>query len=225
MMFPYPEQPGNNAEQQAGQQPFQPQPLFSNQPTQPLQSPSPVPENLFVPPVPPQPEVISAQAPWATFSQLRGHPLIAITEGKKRGEVYDLLLDQQRRSIQAFATRGRLLHGPLLIPSSKATIGKDAVTFEPGALAGQDTSWLDALPKASALLGMRVLTNTGQFLGTVEDLRINTRDGVLIALELTPGQAGTAHRIDSRRQILPTTSVISYGPDAIVAMENALSDA
>lgn len=224
-MYQSPEQPGNNGEQQAIWQPIQPPSPASNRPTQPLHPPSQAPDTSLVQPAPPQPGFFLAQPNWVTFSQLRGHPLIAITEGKKRGEVYDLLLDQQRHSIQAFATKGGLLHGPFLVPASKATIGKDAVTFEPGALAGQDTSWLDALPKASSLLSMRVLTNTGQFLGTVEDLRIDTHDKTLIALELKPEQTGILHRLGSGRQVLPTISVISYGPDTIVALENSTSDA
>ncbi len=224
-MQPSPEQPANNAEQQAIQQPTQSPPATSGLPTQPLQPLSQAPGDPFAQPVPPQLGFISAQANWVTFSQLRGHPLIAITQGKKRGEVHDLLLDQQRRSIQAFAMKGGLLHGPLLVPATKATIGRDAVTFEPGALAGQDTSWLDTLPKASALLGMRVLSNTGQLLGTVEDLRIDTRDGTLAALELKPEQTGILHRLGSRRRFLPTTGVISYGPDTIVAQENTILDA
>ena len=224
-MYPSPEQPGNNAEQQAIRQPIQPPSTASSQPTQPLHPSPQAPGSPLAQSVPPQSGFFAAQANWVTFSQLRGHPLIAITEGRKRGEVYDLLLDQQRRSIQAFATKGRLIHGPLLVPAAKATIGKDAVTFEPGALAGQDTSWLNDLPKASALLGMRVLTNTGQLLGTVEDIRIDPHTGMLVALELKPEQTGILHRLGSRRRILPTTGVISYGPDTIVALENTISDA
>src|SRR5579885_2538709 len=49
---------------------------------------------------------------WITFSQLRGHPLVDITEGKNIGTVDNILLDQQRQVIQAFATRGGILRGP-----------------------------------------------------------------------------------------------------------------
>jgi uncharacterized protein YrrD len=159
-----------------------------------------------------------------TFSKLRGHPLIDITEGKNIGTVHDVLLDQQRRSIQAFATKGSLLHGPTYVPAMKASLGVDAVTFQPGALAGQDTSWLDKLPKASDLIGMKVHSNTGQLLGTVEDLRIDPERALLVAFELSPEQTGILHRLGSRRRLLPAQSVISYGPDTIIAAEGATSD-
>lgn len=179
----------------------------------------------------PMPSAPAPQAPsvqqvnWFSFSHLIGHPLIDVTEGRKIGEVRDLLLDEQRRFIRAFSTKGGFLHGPTYVPALKATIGVDAVTFQPGALGEQDTSWLDTLPKASRIIGMRVLTDTGKLIGTVDDLRLDPHNGTLLALELKPEHAGILHRLGSGRRLMPATGVISYGPDTIVAQENALASA
>jgi sporulation protein YlmC with PRC-barrel domain len=162
---------------------------------------------------------------WVSFSQLVGHPLVDITEGRKIGEVRDVLLDEQRRFIQAFATRGGLFHGPTYVPALKATIGVDAVTFQPGALEGQDTSWLDRLPRASETIGMRVLTDTGKLIGTVDNLRLDPNNSTVLALEVKPEHTGLLHRLGSGRRLMPATGVISYGPDTIVAQETALIDA
>jgi sporulation protein YlmC with PRC-barrel domain len=175
-------------------------------------------------PAQPAPQNISpGRANWVTFSQLRGHPLVDIAEGRAIGTVDDLLFDEQRRVIQAFATKGGILRRSTLVPALKAKIGVDAVTFQPGTLAGQDTSWLDALPKATELVGMRVLSDTGKLLGSVEDLRIDPDNGTLAAFELKPEQTGIPHRLGTERRLLPGNSVISYGPDAIIAHENAIS--
>ena len=200
-------------------------------PTQPLRPPTPQGESqpVYQPvesPMPSTPypqQASSAQrVSWFSFSQLIGHPLIDVTEGRKVGEVHDVLLDQQRRFVQAFSTKGGLLHGPIYVPAMKATIGVDAVTFQPGAMEGQDSSWLDMLPKASEILGMRVLTNTGRLVGIVDDLRLDPNNGTLLALELKPEHAGILHRLSSGRRLMPATGVISYGPDTIVAQETAL---
>ena len=175
-------------------------------------------------PQPPTPSVSPGHANWVTFTQLRGHPLIDITAGKTIGTVDDVLLDEHRKAIQAFRTKGGLFHRSNLVPAVQATIGADAVTFQPGALSGQDTSWLDALPKASQIIGTRVLTNTGQLLGTVDNLRLDRDGAALIALELVPEQTGIAHRLGSVRRLLASDSVISYGPDTIVAMETGVSE-
>ena len=161
-------------------------------------------------------------ANWIAFSQLRGHPLVDITQGKIIGKVDDVLFDEQRQVIQAFATKGHLLRGPTLVPAVKASIGLDAITFQPGALAGQDTSWLDRLPKASELLGIRILSDTGQFLGTVADVRIDPGNGTLAAFMVAPNQAGVSHRLGSGHRLLLATSVISYGPDTLIASEGAM---
>ena len=201
------------------------------QPTQPLRPPAPQGESQPVYPPGASPMTaapLPQQAPlvqrvsWIAFSKLIGHPLIDITEGRKVGEVHDVLLDQQRRFVQAFSTKGGLLRGPTYVPAMKATIGVDAVTFQPGALEGQNTSWLDTLPKASEIIGMRVLTDTGKLIGTVDDLRLDPHNSTLLALELKPEHAGILHRLSSGRRLMPATGVISYGPDTIVAQETAL---
>lgn len=224
----YPSQPG---EQQATIPLSSPSTAL---PTQPLRPSTPQGESqpVYQPgenPLPPAPAPQQArpvqQVNWFSFSHLIGHPLIDVTEGRKIGEVRDLLLDEQRRSIQAFSTKGGLLHGPIYVPALKATIGVDAVTFQPGALGEQDTSWLDTLPKASRIIGMRVLTDTGKLIGTVDDLRLDPHNGTLLALELKPEHAGILHRLGSGRRLMPASGVISYGPDTIVAQENALVSA
>jgi sporulation protein YlmC with PRC-barrel domain len=202
-------------------QPLRPQ-QASPEEYQPIQQPgaSPVPSTPR-----PQQASSSQRVSWVSFSQLIGHPLVDITEGRKIGEVRDVLLDEQRRVIQAFSTKGGLLRGPTYVPALKATIGADAVTFQPGTLAGQDTSWLDRLPKASEIIGMRVLTNTGKLIGTVDNLRLDPNNNTLLALEVKPEHTSTQHRLGSGRRLMPATGVISYGPDTIVAQETDLMDA
>jgi uncharacterized protein YrrD len=159
-----------------------------------------------------------------TLSQLRNHPLVNINEGREIGQVAEVLLDDQRRMIQAFATKKRLLRGPTYVPAIKATIGADAITFQPGALEGQDTAWLDDLPSASALLGARILSQSGQMLGSVEELRFQQDTGLLLAFEISPEHVGLVHRLNRGRLLLPAASIISYGPDAIMTSETSLAE-
>ncbi|HLV99840.1 MAG TPA: PRC-barrel domain-containing protein [Ktedonobacterales bacterium] len=213
--FPQPPQPIPQEPERAGAQPFQGQ----------EQAPTQVAGTPFAPtPQAPQPYAPSGRGNWVSFSRLRGHPLIDILTGKTVGTVDDVLLDQQRRAIQAFLTKGSLFHKSSLVPARQANIGADAVTFQPGALAGQDTSWLEALPKASQIIGMRVLSNSGQLLGSVEELRIDPEGPSLAALELAPEHTGIPHRLGGARRLLTVNSVISYGPDTIIAMEGGLSE-
>jgi sporulation protein YlmC with PRC-barrel domain len=144
-----------------------------------------------------------------TYSQLHGHPLVDLSARKQVGEVHDLLLDADWHAIQGFLTKAGLFHGSSVVPTLKARIGIDAVTFHPGALEGQNTSWLNHLHKASTLLGMRVLSDAGQFLGVVSDLSFDRDTRSMLALTITPEQSDASHRLDSKRKMLLVGSVIS----------------
>jgi uncharacterized protein YrrD len=222
------------------QQDFPPSQSSDLPPTRPIGQPPGARggEQYYQPiPPPPQPPPASSAAPqppptsqapgggqWVTFAQLRNHPLVNISEGREIGRVADVLLDEQRRVIQAFATKKSFLRGPTYVPAVKASIGVDAITFQPGALEGQDTSWLDNLPRASALMGMRVLSQGGQVLGSVENIRFQQDNGMLLAFEIIPEQTGITHRLSRGRRLLPATSIISYGPDAIIARDAILAE-
>jgi uncharacterized protein YrrD len=220
------------------QQDFPPPEASSLPPTQPARQPPGTPASeQYYQPMPPQPPLPQAAAPeplaagqpagggqWVTFSQLRNHPLVNIYEGREIGRVADVLLDEQRRVIQAFATKKGLLHGPTYVPNIKASIGVDAITFQPGTLEGQDTSWLDNLPRASELLGARILSEGGQMLGTVENIRFLQDNGMLLAYEVKPAQTGVMHRLSRSRRLLSAASIISYGPDAIITRDTILAE-
>lgn len=222
-------------------QDFPPPPSADLPPTQPISQPpgTPASEQYYQPippPPPPQPpSSISVPQPaaptpaaggaqWVTFAQLRNHPLVNINEGREIGRVADVLLDQQRQRIQAFTTKKGLLRGSTYVPSATANIGADAIIFQPGTLEGQDTSWLDDLPHASELIGARVLSQNGQVLGSVEDIRFQQDTGTLLAFEIAPAQAGAMHRLGRGRRLLPASSIISYGPDAIIARDTSITD-
>lgn len=162
---------------------------------------------------------------WFTFSQLRGHPLVDISTGEKIGEVGDILLDEHRRMAQAFVSKVGLvhLHGPTYIPLVNASIGRDAITFQPKALTVQDLAILKALPKVSEMIGINVLSNIGELIGTVDNARFDQNNGELLALEIKPGSTGLKQRLlGSGNMVLPISGIISFGPN-IIADANTIA--
>jgi sporulation protein YlmC with PRC-barrel domain len=159
---------------------------------------------------------------WVLASQLRGHPLVDASKGQKVGEVQDVLLDQQLQSIQAFTYKAGLFQGSGIVPAAQARIGVDAVTFLPGAQARPDTSMMKDLPKASEVIGRRVLTDTGRLLGVVGDLRFDQNNHRLLGIELGP-EVGGRQRLGGRPQLLPTDSILNFGPDVVIVNERWLA--
>ncbi len=205
----------NNPPQQPPVQPPEYQPGSSSQSFQP---PSMQPPNVSFPSSQPaQPTPPGTH--WFSFSQIRGHPVVDVSTGEKIGEVGDLLLNAERRMVEAFATKVGLLHlhGPEVIPAASASIGADAITFRPGGQGQPDHAALKALPKVSDMIGVHVLTNTGRLLGTVDDARFDQNTKMLLALEVKPADAGIErHVLGGGNLVVPLESVISLGENYMV---------
>lgn len=159
---------------------------------------------------------------WVLFSQLRGHPLVDASKGHKVGDIQDVLLDQQLQSIQAFTYKAGMLQGSGVVAAIQARIGADAVTFLPGTQARQDAATMSNLPKASEVIGRRVLTDTGRLLGIVHDLRFDQHSCQLLGIELAP-EIGGRQRLGGREQLLPTDSILDFGPDVVIVNERWLA--
>jgi uncharacterized protein YrrD len=227
MQQPPAQQPENMppySNQAPGQEPGEGAAYSTQPPQQPEQAPSQMPGQQPGSPYA-QPGQVSGAGNWVTFSQLRGHPLIDTSKGQKVGDVQDILLDPQLQGIQAFSYKAGLFQRPNIIPAAQARIGVDAVTFQPGPQPEQDVSQMGQLPKASDTVGRRVFTDTGRLLGVVDDLRFDQNSHRLLGVELAPeGAAGRGQRIGAaREQLLPTQSIINFGPDALIVNEQALS--
>lgn len=178
---------------------------------------------------PPQPETVpqpgrpSPRGGWITFSALRKRPLVDRTAGTALGEVHDVLLNLQMDRMEAFTTKGGFLHGGTYVPFGSSTIGADAITYQPGSLAGQDTAWLDTLPKASSILGAPVLSESGQALGKVADLRFDQSNGQLTGIQIAPERTSLLARRGKER-LLPASGIARIGPDAVIARPEHLLD-
>ncbi len=214
--------------QQPSQQPsFPPPPPPPYQPGQPdMAAQPPIQQPDMQPPQPetaPQPTGPSPRGGWITFSALRKRPLVDRTAGTALGEVHDILLNLQMDRIEAFTTKGGFLRGSTYVPFGGSTIGTDAITYQPGSLSGQDTAWLDTLPKASNILGAPVLSENGQALGKVADLRFDQSSGQLTGIEIAPERTGLLAR-RSKERLLPASGIARIGPDAVIARPEHLLD-
>lgn len=212
-----PEQPPMQPPEQP---PSQFQPSF---PPPPMQPPGVQQPDVQQPGVQPAAQQPAQQPPsgthWFAFSQVRGFPLVNIGNGEKIGEVGDVLLDEHRRVAQAFITKVGFVHlrGPTYVPMANANIGRDAITFQPKAITERDMEHLKNLPKVSELIGIKVLTNIGEYIGTVADAHFDQNDGTVLAFEIKPEGAALRQRmLSSQNMTLPASGVVSFGPHLIV---------
>lgn len=166
-----------------------------------------------------QPDGMGDEGRWMRLSSLIGRSIVDLGSGTKVGEIEDVALSPDHRSMEAYVTKGRLLHGADAFPAHGSTIGADAVTLPAGALQNFDTRRVEGLPLARTLAGMRLLTDTGRLIGTVKDLRFDPQTGAVLVFELEGTPGGFFQRLVHRSNLLPATAVQQYGTDALIIGE------
>jgi uncharacterized protein YrrD len=168
-------------------------------------------------------------------TELTGRAVVDIDAAEKLGTIDKIILDPDGRQVAGFSVTQPGFHFPgtkahVLIPSSGVhAIGPDAVTIRQSAVVGGDTGRLETLPRGSDVIGRKVVSEDGRFLGKVSDVLIDRADGRIVGYLLsdhTPGsrfEEMSAH--DKERceaPYLAADAKIRTGRDLIVASEDAV---
>src|SRR4051812_35846095 len=135
-------------------------------------------------------------------SELAGRAVIDVDAAEKIGAIDKLILDPDGKRVAGFVvSRGSSLLGnkqPTTIPSSAVhAIGPDAVTVKQAELGTSDAGRLDALPRGSDVIGRKVVTEDGRYLGKVDDVLIEREDGRIFGYVLSD------HKGKGKRPYLP----------------------
>lgn len=169
-------------------------------------------------------------------TELSGRAVVDIDGAEKVGAIDKIILDTDGRRIAGFVvTRpgsgfpGTKAH--VLIPALAVhAIGPDAVTIRQSAVAESDISRLEELPRGSDVIGRKVVSEDGRFLGKIGDVLLDRADGRIVGYLLTD------HTPDAKFEemfgngkksreapYLPADANIRTGRDLIVASEEAVS--
>ena len=170
-------------------------------------------------------------------TELSGRAVVDINAAEKIGTIDKIILDPDAKHVAGFVvTRAGSSFpgskGHVLIPSTGVhAIGPDAVTIRQSDVAGSDTGRLETLPRGSDVIGRKVVSEDGRFLGKVSDVLIERADGRIVGYLLadhTPGSKfeelfgkDTKKRRD--RPYLAADANIRTGRDLLVASEDAVS--
>jgi uncharacterized protein YrrD len=169
-------------------------------------------------------------------TELAGRAVVDIDAAEKIGTIDKMILDPEGRRVAGFVvTRagsgfpGSKAHA--VIPSEAVhAIGPDAVTIRQSAVAGTDTARLETLPKGSDVIGRKVVSEEGRFMGKVNDVLISHTDGQIVGYllsEHTPRKKLEAVTGGDKKQrdtpYLPADAKIKAGRDLIVASEESVN--
>lgn len=170
----------------------------------------------------------SMRAGRSTAKQLMGLPVISLSDGTRQGEVHDVVYHpEQGRLIGFFVRRGGGLFGGnesfWLGEESIHAIGEDAVTIDtPALLSAVEGNHPERnVEGGEPVLGKRLLTQGGKFLGNIDDVLIDRASRRVVAYEVS---GGLWHDLMRGQTAVPIPQVLTIGRDAVIVPDTVQAD-
>lgn len=150
-------------------------------------------------------------------NSLLGKTLINQATGERIATVGDIVFTSNYQNVAALLFGGGLFSSPKVIPwSAVASIGDVVVVHNQEFASLKDDQEIDSIVKnAPRITGTSVLNEGGEKLGTVEDILISERGGV-IGYQVKTGLLS--------KRLLPASATKAVGKDAIIGEASAMTD-
>lgn len=146
-----------------------------------------------------------------------GQSVVSFEDGKKVDTVKDLVIGGDNDTIVALLVdEGGLLSSSRIVPiESVQSFGRDAVVISNAnavSTASSDREVKNILNRNEQLLGKKVLTDTGDSLGSISDMYFEEKTGRISGFEVSGGLVGDIARGTS---YLAVSDIERLGPDVI----------
>lgn len=153
-------------------------------------------------------------------NDLIGKPIVQQDTGERIARVYNVVVDRATQRVAALLTEtGGWLRDARVVPWNRLTSIGDVILARsdgPVIVKASDVGLTEQVTQAGQITGTKIVTASGDALGTVGDLFIDD-DGRVLGYEV---KAGLLHL--SGRQFLPAEEVQSVGQDAVIATTSEL---
>lgn len=163
------------------------------------------------------------RASCSTGKQLIGMSVISLADGEVQGQVHDVIYNPlQGRLIGFTVTRGGgfLSRGETfyLAADNLRAVGEDAITLESArALQSIEGDVSSAAEDAGQpVLGKRLMTEGGKFLGNIDDVLIDRASRRVVAYEVS---GGLWHDMMKGQTDVPVEHITSIGHDVVIVPE------
>jgi sporulation protein YlmC with PRC-barrel domain len=149
--------------------------------------------------------------------QLKGVAVVSVPQADKLGAIEDVLLDLQQHHIGAVLLHGGMFHGGPLVPWSEVrSVGQDAVMVDESKDATReagDTSQVYGT-RLSSLRGTKIVTDTGDLIGTLSGADVDTATGQITSYVVTASEGGSFFHARPLFT-LPPEAIVGVGRDLI----------
>lgn len=150
-------------------------------------------------------------------------PIISLSEGQHIGYVKILILNAKTKALAALVIDPKgFFKEQRIIPYSKVvSVGDDAITIDKGSYAEKSTSLpeiLDLLKEKTALIGSKVVTESGKTLGVVDEYYVAPEDGQIEEIEISGGKI---EGLLNGKAILSADQIITIGRDILITKKGS----
>ncbi len=157
----------------------------------------------------------------ANYRDVKGSSVVALAEGKKIGQIEELVVDPDARAVRWLKVSGGggLFGGSSYWVRTDAvhSIGEHAVTINKQSDLRQSENATEAVQfvkSGRSLLGKKVLTEGGRYLGDTRDFAFNPDGFGLTSLIVSQGNAFSQQAAE-----IPAQSIMTIGEDLIVVSD------
>lgn len=152
-------------------------------------------------------------------------PIISLHEGQKIGYVKSLILDAATKSLAAIVVDSKgFFKDQRIIPYTKiVSVGDDAITIDSGSHVEKTSSLpelLDLVKKKLTIIGTKMVTETGETLGTAEEYYIDSKTGKITQIEIS---GGMLEGLFSGKAWISADYIMTIGHDVIIAAKGSES--
>ncbi len=149
--------------------------------------------------------------------QLKGVAVVSVPQADKLGAIEDVLLDLPQHRLGALLLHGGLFHGGPLVPWSEVrSVGQDAVMVDETVNATREAGSAGEVygTRLSSLRGTKIVTDTGNLIGTLSGADIDPATGQITAYLVTASEgSGFFHR--APQFTVPANAIVGVGQDLI----------
>lgn len=148
-------------------------------------------------------------------NEILGLPVLSIAEATDHGRVQGLVINPDERAVDFFVLEPEAWYqeARLVAAGDVMGIGEDALTVESKAQivpVSANATALELLRKDVRVVGTKLLTRAGKFIGTVSEIGIDATTGKIMGYEWVPNGA------DAPAGVIPASAVVTLGKDLIV---------
>jgi sporulation protein YlmC with PRC-barrel domain len=148
-----------------------------------------------------------------SWGDLSGKPILIAGQGRQAGVVEDFYYNPGTQAISALRVRTSLQGYRILLPSAIRTIERAGVTIaNPEMLIDEANAGpVYQLPTGNRLPGFRILTERGEEVGRVRDLRLGVSPPVALRISSFELENRKARRLSAHE-------ITSFGDDSLTVM-------